>query len=52
LKGAGRTDLKITLRHMVSEASHWKTFFIDERFDGRFLRPRSEKDTDWYYKFP
>lgn len=52
LKRSGRTDLTITItvRHMVSDLSHWKTFFIDERFDGQTLRPLTEKEADWYYK--
>ena len=53
LQRAGRSDLTITItvRHMISEASYWKTFFIDERFDGHELRPLGEKETDWCYKF-
>ena len=54
LTRSGRPDLTITItvRHMISEASYWKTFFIDERFDGRTLQPLNEKETDWYYPFP
>jgi hypothetical protein len=53
VKFSGRPDLTITItvRHMVSERSHWKTFFIDERFDGQALRPLSEKEQDWYYRY-
>jgi hypothetical protein len=53
LQRAGRPDLTITItvRHMASEVSHWKTFFIDERFDQLKLHPLSEKETDWYYLF-
>lgn len=53
VKRSGRPDLTITItvRHMVSERSHWKTFFIDERFDGRTLGPLSEKEQDWYYRY-
>lgn len=53
LKRAGRSDLTltITVRHMVSEQSHWKTFFIDENFNGETLRPLTKKEEDWYYRF-
>ncbi|MBD1362947.1 hypothetical protein IDJ77_03915 [Mucilaginibacter sp. ZT4R22] len=41
LQRDGRTDLTltITVRHMVSEQSHWKTFLIDENFNGKLLWP-------------
>ncbi|WP_439697459.1 hypothetical protein ACFGVS_03390 [Mucilaginibacter sp. AW1-7] len=53
LKRSGRTDLTltITVRHMISEQSHWKTFFIDEVFDSKHLRPLTKKEEDWYYRF-
>ncbi|MCD8739090.1 hypothetical protein LT679_00630 [Mucilaginibacter roseus] len=53
LKRSGRTDLTVTItvRHMVSEVSHWKTFFIDERFDRKSLRSLSVKENDWYYVY-
>jgi hypothetical protein len=53
VKQAGRPDLTITItvRHMVSELSHWKTFFIDEQFNTQTLRLMSEKEEDWYYSF-
>lgn len=53
LKRSGKIDLSITItvRHMVSELSHWKTFYIDENFDGKLLRPMMEKETDWYYSY-
>ena len=52
LNRAGRADLTITItvRHMVSEVSHWKTFFIDAQFKSE-LRPMAEKEQDWYYSF-
>jgi hypothetical protein len=53
LKLSGRTDLTITItvRHMISEASHWKTFYISESYDPKDLRPLSKKEQDWHYKF-
>ncbi|GAB3921901.1 hypothetical protein [Mucilaginibacter myungsuensis] len=53
LKRSGRSDLTITItvRHMVSESSHWKTFFMDEKFDSRVLKPLSSKEEDWYYAY-
>ncbi|MGY3211878.1 hypothetical protein [Mucilaginibacter sp. HD30] len=53
LKVAGRADLTITItvRHMISEISHWKTFYISERFDPDPLKSLAEKETDWHYRF-
>lgn len=53
LKAAGRTDLTITItvRHMISEISHWKTFYISENFDSGKTVPLSQKDTDWHYRY-
>jgi len=53
LKGSGRADLTITItvRHMISEVSHWKTFYISERFDAGETQPLSLKDQDWCYRF-
>jgi hypothetical protein len=53
LARAGKTDLTITItvRHMVSEASYWHTFFIDERYDGKKAAELSKKNTDWLYPF-
>lgn len=53
LKGSGRTDLTITItvRHMISEVSHWKTFFISEGYEAGRTQPLSRKETDWHYKF-
>jgi hypothetical protein len=53
LKVAGRPDLTITItvRHMISEISHWKTFYISDSFDGGKTQPISKKETDWHYKF-
>ena len=52
LKRSGRVDLTltITVRHMISEVSHWKTFYISENYSGE-LKPLAEKETDWHYKF-
>lgn len=52
LKRTGRADLTITItvRHMVSEISHWKTFFIDQQFKNE-LREMAQKEEDWYYSF-
>lgn len=52
LKKAGRPDLTITItvRHMASEISHWKTFYIDHHFKNE-LRPLAEKEEDWYYSY-
>lgn len=53
LKHGDRPDLTITISvsHMISEVSHWKTFFIDRHFDDQTLRPLTEKEEDWYYSF-
>jgi hypothetical protein len=53
LKGSGRTDLTITItvRHMISEVSHWKTFFISEGYDPGKTVLLNKKETDWHYKF-
>jgi len=53
LKTAGRADLTltITVRHMISEISHWKTFYIADSFDSSKAAPLSKKETDWHYKF-
>lgn len=53
LKVAGRADLTITItvRHMISEVSHWKTFYISDSFDSGKTQPLSKKETDWQYKF-
>jgi len=53
LAGSGRTDLTITItvRHMISEVSHWKTFYISDSFDSGRTQPLSKKETDWHYKF-
>jgi hypothetical protein len=50
LKKSDRPDLTITItvRHMVSEVSHWKTFFIDRNYKSE-SKPMSEKAEDWYY---
>lgn len=52
MKGSGRVDLTITItvRHMISEVSHWKTFYISENFDGR-TAPLSKKESDWHYRY-
>lgn len=53
LEESGRTDLTITVtvRHMISEISHWKTFYITEHFDRQTLRPLAEKEVDWHYSY-
>lgn len=53
LKSSGRTDLTITItvRHMISEVSHWKTFYISDSFDSGKTAPLSKKETDWHYRF-
>jgi len=53
MKGSGRADLTITItvRHTISEISHWKTFYISESFDHHVLKPLPEKETDWHDKF-
>ncbi|SEN96189.1 hypothetical protein SAMN05192574_104770 [Mucilaginibacter gossypiicola] len=50
---AGKTDLTITItvRHMISEVSHWHTFFIDERYHGKKTAELKKKETDWHYRF-
>lgn len=49
---SGRPDLTITItvRHMISEVSHWHTFYFDERFDNKETKPLSQKETDWHYR--
>lgn len=51
LKKTGRADLTltITVRHMVSEVSHWRTFFIEQHYTGKDLSPLNAKEQDWYY---
>jgi hypothetical protein len=53
LKSAGRMDLTITItvRHMISEVSHWKTFYIDQNYSGKDLKPLSKKEQDWHYRY-
>ncbi|OOQ60367.1 hypothetical protein [Mucilaginibacter pedocola] len=53
LKTSGREDITITItvRHMISEVSHWKTFFISEAYDNSKLSPLNKKDQDWFNKF-
>lgn len=53
LKVSGRADLTITItvRHMISEVSHWKTFYISDSFDTTKAQDLSQKETDWHYKF-
>jgi hypothetical protein len=53
LKGSGRADLTITItvRHMISEVSHWKTFYISDSFDPGKTQPLSKKATDWHYSY-
>jgi polyribonucleotide nucleotidyltransferase len=53
LKDEGRADLTVTItvRHMISEVSHWKTFYISECFDRGKSQPLSQKETDWHYRF-
>lgn len=50
---SGRPDLTITItvRHMISEASHWHTFYFSETCDSNKLKKLSEKETDWYYRY-
>ncbi|MEO7214509.1 MAG: hypothetical protein ABIX36_17015 [Mucilaginibacter sp.] len=52
MKGSGRSELNITItvRHMISEVSHWKTFYISENYTNE-LKPLAEKETDWHYRF-
>lgn len=51
LKKANRPDvsLTITVRHMVSETSLWKTFYIDQRANSGQSGTLSTKEQDWYY---
>ena len=53
LKNSGRPDLTITItvRHMISEVSHWKTFYIGDSFDVKNPKPLSKRDRDWFYRF-
>lgn len=53
LKAADRKDLTITItvRHMISEVSHWRTFFISENYEAQNTVPLSKKETDWHYRF-
>lgn len=53
LSSSNRADLTITItvRHMVSEASHWKTFFMDVNFKPEKLSPLSQKEQDWCYSY-
>jgi hypothetical protein len=45
LKDAGKPEVNITItvRHMVSEISHWKTFFIDGQSNSQTLHSLIEK---------
>jgi hypothetical protein len=53
LAGSGKTDLTITItvRHMISEISHWKTFYISESYDPKKTSPLALKEQDWLYCF-
>jgi thiamine kinase-like enzyme len=53
MNSSGRNDLTITItvRHMISEVSHWHTFFISETFNTDKVIPLARKETDWHYKF-
>ena len=53
MKSTGRSELSITItvRHMISEVSHWHTFLITESFDADKVVPLAKKDTDWHYQF-
>lgn len=41
----------LTVQHTVSEVSHWRTFFIDERYQDKPTAELKKKDTDWHYPF-
>lgn len=53
LKDSGRADLtiKITVRHMVSEISHWHTFYFSESCDSSQLKELTRKEMDWFYSY-
>ncbi len=53
LKQLGKQEISITItvRHMVSEISHWKTFYIDNRQHEKPVAPLTEKETDWHYSY-
>lgn len=42
-------SVTITVRHMVSQTSHWKTFFIDQNYTGKKTARLSPKEQDWYH---
>lgn len=46
-----RPDLSVTItvRHMVSEVSLWKTFFIGRQYTGEKTTHLNPKEQDWYY---
>lgn len=53
LMRSGRPDLTITItvRHMVSEVSHWHTFYFSESCTSSELKELSIKETDWFYSY-
>ncbi|MEN0057070.1 MAG: hypothetical protein AAGC65_25545 [Mucilaginibacter sp.] len=53
LMRSGRPDLTITItvRHMISEVSHWQTFYFDQHCKNDELKKLSKKETDWHYSF-
>jgi hypothetical protein len=44
-------SLTVTVRHMVSEISHWRTFYIDRNESSRDPAPLIQKETDWQYPY-
>lgn len=49
----GKEDLTltITVRHMVSEVSHWHTFYFSESWAEDKTVSMNEKEQDWYYPY-
>jgi hypothetical protein len=50
---SGRPDLTltITVRHMISETSHWRTFYFDKDCDHNQTKALLKKETDWHYRY-
>ncbi|RFZ91216.1 hypothetical protein D0C36_19970 [Mucilaginibacter conchicola] len=50
---AGKTELNITItvRHMISEVSHWHTFYIEPVQDPGKPVILNKKETDWHYRY-
>ncbi|WP_147322068.1 hypothetical protein [Mucilaginibacter conchicola] len=49
--GKPELNLTITVRHMISEVSHWHTFYLDPAQDPGKPVTLVRKETDWHYRF-